>query len=136
MTSTDIGKRIGERLRALRNAANLTQPQLAERVQPGGLETETVSRYERGVRIPTFPVLANLAAAVGTDLDTFLAGVINVEPIDRTEVRKLVALLEPLSDEHLRAVRAMLVAHLEAVATVRQGALPARPSLSKRPPRS
>jgi transcriptional regulator with XRE-family HTH domain len=116
MTKTDIGKRIGTRLRALRDAAHLTQPDLAERVGSHGIETETVSRYERGMRVPTLPMLSDLAAALGTDLDTLLAGVINAEPVDRVELKKIVALLEPLSDEHLRAVRAMITAHLEGVA--------------------
>ncbi len=119
MTRADIGKRIGNRLRALREAANTTQEAVAERTGPRGLGVETVSRYERGMRIPTLETISNLATAVGSDFDEFLAGVINVEPVDRVELRRIVVLLEPLSDEHLRVIRAMLVAHLEGVAVAK-----------------
>ena len=115
ITAVDsIGIRVGGRLRALRSATGLTQAQLAERVG-AGVEPETISRYERGVRIPTLPVLAELAAAAGSDLDSFLAGVIDAAPVDRTELRKVQELLEPLDDAHLRAIRRLLAAHLEAV---------------------
>jgi transcriptional regulator with XRE-family HTH domain len=116
MTTTDIGKRIGIRPRALRYNAHISQPDLAERVGPRGIETEPVSRHERGTSVPTLPMLSDLAAALGTDLDTFLAGVNNVEPVDRADLKKIVALLESLSDEHLRAIQGMIAAQLDGAA--------------------
>ena len=77
------------------------------------------------MRIPTLPTLADLAAALGTDLDTLLAGAIDAEPQDRIELRRIVALLDPLSDEPLRAVHAMRTARLDVVAA---GACATRPS--------
>ena len=112
-TDDNIGRRIGDRLRVLRKAADLTQPQLAERV--GGMEPETISRYERGVRVPTLVVLAELAQALGSDLDGFLADLIAFEPVERVELREIHDLLEPLGDDHLRAVRKLLAAHLDAI---------------------
>jgi transcriptional regulator with XRE-family HTH domain len=58
----------GGRLRELREAAGLTQPQLAERV---GISTRQVSRLETGEQVATWPTVLALAKALGVDCTAF-----------------------------------------------------------------
>lgn len=84
---------LGTRLRALRQAAGLTQDRVAELVCAAtGRATLTrneISRYERGVRVPSVPTLRVLAEVLGTDLrhlEALRAGaaaVLDDEQVDR-----------------------------------------------------
>ena len=58
----------GERLRQLREAASLTQQQLAESV---GCTWESISRWERGTREPGWSQVLALAQALGVDCTAF-----------------------------------------------------------------
>jgi transcriptional regulator with XRE-family HTH domain len=58
----------GGRLRELREAAGLTQQQLADRV---GCSWEAVSRWERSVREPGWSQILALAAALGVECTAF-----------------------------------------------------------------
>jgi tetratricopeptide (TPR) repeat protein len=61
---------LGQRLRAARRAAGLTQAQVAgDRVEPA-----YVYRVEAGLRRPALPVLAGLALRVGVPLEELLTG--------------------------------------------------------------
>lgn len=60
--------RFSERLRALRDGAGLTQEQLAQRA---GTSVGNVRNYEQGIRLPTFPLVVKLAAALETDCTAF-----------------------------------------------------------------
>ncbi len=57
-----IEKQLGKRVAKLRAAAGLTQAGLAEDV---GVATETISRLERGVTIPSVSRLDDVARALG-----------------------------------------------------------------------
>jgi transcriptional regulator with XRE-family HTH domain len=59
----------GIRLRELREAAGLTQQQLADRV---GCTWEAVSRWERGAREPGWSQVVAICAALGTDCAVFM----------------------------------------------------------------
>lgn len=59
----------GVRLRELRIAAKMTQQELGERL---GLRLEAVSRYERGMAEPAWPVVVQFAAALGVRPNDFL----------------------------------------------------------------
>lgn len=61
-------KRIGNRIRQLRRKAGLSQANLA---QAARLSVETVSRYERGVLIPSIESLEAMAEAMRLPLVTF-----------------------------------------------------------------
>lgn len=61
-----VGHNIGERRRAL----GLTQAQLAERL---GVDTETLSRFERGKHAPTLKNLIRLAGLLQTTVADLLA---------------------------------------------------------------
>ena len=53
---------VGARIRTLRNEANLTQLQLADRI---GRDHRTIHRWEYGTRIPSLDDLLLMADALG-----------------------------------------------------------------------
>ncbi|MBL8796689.1 MAG: helix-turn-helix transcriptional regulator [Planctomycetia bacterium] len=69
----------GERLRELRERANLTQSQLAEK---SGLNLSTVTRLEQGFREPTLTSARALADAIGVTCDELS------RPPDKKPVKK------------------------------------------------
>lgn len=58
----------GARLKAVREAAGLTQDQLAERA---GLYKFSIAKLEQGVREPTWSTVQVLAKALGVDCRAF-----------------------------------------------------------------
>lgn len=101
---------MGDRIRELRGAAGFTQAQLAERLG-AGVAVETVSRFERGVLVPSLPTIERIAHVLGTDVDGLLRGVVAAVPPD---VQRALDMLAPLAPEaQSRAVR-LLAVHLEA----------------------
>jgi DNA-binding XRE family transcriptional regulator len=65
------GVRLGQRLRALRLAAGLTQAELARRT---GIHRPNIARVEAGRHTPSLETLARLAAAIGVPTARVLAG--------------------------------------------------------------
>jgi transcriptional regulator with XRE-family HTH domain len=65
------------RLRELREAAGLTQAQLAER---SGMHTHGVTKIEQGDREPSWATVLALAGALGVNVSVFAAGVTEQEP--------------------------------------------------------
>jgi transcriptional regulator with XRE-family HTH domain len=59
-------KEVGQRVKALRQAQELTQSALAE---AAGVTDETISRLERGTYEPAVSTLVLVAEALGTTLD-------------------------------------------------------------------
>ena len=70
---------LGARIRELRVDAEMTQDELAERVAS---DREIIGRLERGLHLPTWRTLAEIAIGLDIDLATLLAG-IDWERIDR-----------------------------------------------------
>jgi transcriptional regulator with XRE-family HTH domain len=58
----------GPRLRSLREAANLSQRQLAEMI---GVVYQNIARLERGDRSPSWKTVVKLAEALGVSTDEF-----------------------------------------------------------------
>jgi len=87
---SDIGKRIGERIRDLRNhqAQPWTQKELASKAR---VSVSYLSMMERGQRVPPMHTLAALAQALDVPVADLLSG-IDRWPEDSTEVAR------PLSD--------------------------------------
>lgn len=69
----DVGDQIGQRLRAMRIAAGLSQEQLAVRLGTD-VAAGTVSRWERGTRVPTVATLVRIAEALGADAEALFRG--------------------------------------------------------------
>ena len=63
--SMDLPKRLGNRIRELRNRAGITQSQLAERVD---ISPEFMSRLERGLKAPSLDTAEKIATALGISL--------------------------------------------------------------------
>ncbi|MBI3346513.1 MAG: helix-turn-helix transcriptional regulator [Burkholderiales bacterium] len=62
-THTDLPVRLGRNLATRRKALGLTQAGVAERL---GVDTETLSRFERGKHVPSLMTLERLAAILGS----------------------------------------------------------------------
>jgi tetratricopeptide (TPR) repeat protein len=87
------GGRLGDRVRALRVAAGLTQGQLAD----GRFSKEYISQIERGKTRPTEATIAWLAGRLGVD-PAFISSGVSTEA--RTKVETLLARAEALSEAH------------------------------------
>jgi tetratricopeptide (TPR) repeat protein len=85
--------RLGERVRALRVAAGMTQTDLAA----GRFSKEYISQIERGKTRPTESTIAWLAERLGVDPSFLSAGVSTEE---RAKVETLLARAEALSEAH------------------------------------
>jgi len=88
------GARLGERVRALRVAAGMTQVELAG----GRFSKEYISQIERGKTRPTESTIALLAERLGAD-PSFLSSGVSTE--ERTKVEALLTRAEALSEAHL-----------------------------------
>jgi putative transcriptional regulator len=68
-----LAERLGNRLRAAREARGLTQAELAERI---GVSRKTVNTVENGIFVPSTVVALKLAAALGERVEAlfFLDG--------------------------------------------------------------
>ena len=64
-------RKIGDRIKELRQKANLTQAQLAEKL---GFTSQTVSNWESGSREPDIAALAQLSSLFNVSLDYLLLG--------------------------------------------------------------
>jgi transcriptional regulator with XRE-family HTH domain len=60
-SSSKLAKRLGRNIAARRKQLAWTQDQLAERIK---VDAETISRFERGVNLPSLPTLDKLAATL------------------------------------------------------------------------
>jgi ribosome-binding protein aMBF1 (putative translation factor) len=87
---SDLGKRIGQRIRDLRTQRpeRWTQEELAERAQ---ISVSFLSMIERGERVAHLETLAALSSALGVSLGELFAG--TEEPTNQTE-----DLMRPLSE--------------------------------------
>ena len=63
-----MGEHFASRLRELRNAAGLTQPELAERA---GLTKDGIAHLEQGRRSPSWETVCALCKALGVDPNAF-----------------------------------------------------------------
>ncbi len=72
-TSREKPARLGEKLLQIREALGLSQNELLSRlVLSERLNRDDVSKYERGVREPSLPVLLRYARAVNVSTDVLI----------------------------------------------------------------
>lgn len=78
---SEIGKRIGRRIRELRTQRNepWTQEDLAERAQ---ISVSFLSMIERGERVPHIETLEQLAQALSVPMPDFFDQPVNGRPVD------------------------------------------------------
>lgn len=74
-----LAKRLGKQIADRRNTIGWTQDQLAERL---GVDAETVSRFERGVSVPSLVTLDSLAKALRCRTADLLSES-SIEPTDQ-----------------------------------------------------
>lgn len=87
-----FGKRLGNKLAERRKTLGWTQDGVAERL---GVDTETISRFERGVALPSLRTLTKLANVLNVPVADLLAETSN-QPIDQAII--LSAWLSELSE--------------------------------------
>lgn len=76
----ELGIRIGKRIASNRKRLRWTQEDLAERLE---IEIMTVSRFERGVSIPSLRTLDRIAQLLGVSLASMFE--VETTPIDGSE---------------------------------------------------
>lgn len=82
---------VGSRLRTARRSAGLTQKQLAEAL---GVESITVSRWERGVTTPSLPRLRRIAELT----ETTVSDLVRAQDAASAQAVELAALREELAE--------------------------------------
>lgn len=68
--ASDLATRLSRNITARRHAIGLTQAQVADRLE---VDTETVSRFERGKHVPSLVTLERMAAVLATTVGDLLA---------------------------------------------------------------
>jgi transcriptional regulator with XRE-family HTH domain len=104
----DVDVLFGERVKALREAAGMTQTDLAERM---GVSPQGVQKWESGASSPRFSRLYGLSEVLGVPVSHLLPDDPKlVQPIDPDDLklRMLASRLRALSDEKRRALAVIL----------------------------
>lgn len=87
----DITTRFPEQLRRLRRNRDWSQGQLAHKV---GIDTQRISKYERGLSSPSLDILVQIARVLEVSLDYLLTGKAN--DAERLKNAKLIERIEEL----------------------------------------
>jgi transcriptional regulator with XRE-family HTH domain len=99
-----FAKRIGQALALARSAAAMTQEDVSEALD---VNTETISRFERGHTLPPLSRLFELATLYGVEPETLVAGGAARSLDPATDITSLMG---GLSDEDREFVREWVVA--------------------------
>jgi transcriptional regulator with XRE-family HTH domain len=100
MAKQDLHREIGRRVRASRQAAGISQEELASRIE---MSVETVSNIERGVAPTRVATLAEIAAALGVELAALVGDPLPAKR-EHPLVEELVQLLAGAEPRVLQAV--------------------------------
>jgi len=98
-----LALRLAQNIASRRHALGLTQAQLAERI---GVETETVSRFERGKHLPSLATLERLAKTLRCMMSDLLA---EERPQSDEDALVLSAWLSALSEDDRAFSNALLL---------------------------
>lgn len=107
---TDLPVRLGRNLSARRKALGLTQAAVAERL---GVDTETLSRFERGKHVPSLLTLERLAHLLGSTCGELLE---EAPPVPSTDALVMETWLSGLSAKDAIFARRMLKAFCDHLA--------------------
>lgn len=97
-----LALKIGSYLSACRKREGVTQGELAERI---GVDTETVSRFERGVTMPSLATLQMLAVALNTTMADLVG---ESSPMPNDQAKLISSWLVQLSAEDREMLMGML----------------------------
>lgn len=102
MQSTDLGVKIGSRIRASRMSIGLTQEQLAEKV---GVSWSTISSLERGMHMVSLERLLDICEALNSGLEIILCDYINIAGLysdnNSQKILEMLTLLTPTQKKYL-----------------------------------
>lgn len=90
----------GERLKAIRLQKDLTQQQFAEvltNAETGEIKQKTVSRWEKGERVPSVEVLLRISEISGLSIDQLVKGTIEGEIIELIDKKASIDLIDALA---------------------------------------
>jgi len=95
--------KLGERIRSLRKARNLSQEELAEKAN---LHFTYVGRIERGEANFSIGVLYRIAAALGVNIDNFFSFLAADKPLTQKDflIFEIVHLIEDEKEEDIEAI--------------------------------
>ncbi|MCB9797150.1 MAG: helix-turn-helix transcriptional regulator [Alphaproteobacteria bacterium] len=110
MVRSSIAQRVGERLRALRVEADLTQTQLGDRA--GGIAAAEISKFENARRSPSLETLERLSVAMGVPLRDLID--VDLRSPEQIELDAVLARLRGRPPEQVRRAVAVLGALLGA----------------------
>ncbi len=107
-----VSVKFPEKLRLARQQKGFTQGQLAQRV---GSDSQRISKYERGIMIPTTAILVKLADALNVSLDYLLRDAKD-RPIGK--IRDAILLdqfsqIDSLADDDKQLVKGLLDAFIK-----------------------
>lgn len=108
-TSSDLSSRLSRNIAERRRALGLTQAQLAERL---GVDTETLSRFERGKHLPSLLTLERLASLLMLTMGELLAEQPSVADDDAITMTAWVAALSPADRAFVRQLVKQCCDHL------------------------
>jgi transcriptional regulator with XRE-family HTH domain len=113
-----FAKRIGHALAQARNAAEMTQEQAAESL---GVNTETISRFERGHTLPPLGRLFELATLYDVPPETLVAGGADRSLQPESDIASLMRELSDSDREFVRDWVAAMCKRLSERATLKRG---------------
>lgn len=111
-THSAISSDFPEKLRSIRKQKGLTQGQLAKRI---GADIQRVSKYERGVIIPTTEIMVKIADALEVSIDYLLRNGKNrvLGKIKDTELIDQFTQIDTLPDKDRLVLKALLEAFIK-----------------------
>lgn len=101
--------RLAKNIASRRKALELTQAQLAERL---GVDTETLSRFERGKHVPSLATLERLANVLGATVGELLSETAKVPDEDALAISAWLAGLGPADRAFAKALLKQCCDHL------------------------
>jgi len=118
MVTKSVEKLIGIQIAKIRNNREVTQEQLAESV---GVATETISRLERGVSIPSLKTLEKISQALHTSLKNIFDFEYLEEPNKgdavENEIARLIAFLKTKKADDIKMCYRLLKGIFEQIET-------------------
>lgn len=110
-----LQKRLGLNIATRRKSLGWTQEYLAQHM---GVDTETISRFERGVTAPSLKSIEKLASLLTITIAELLS---ELSPPEPTQLEVLSRLIEPLIEEDRSYVLASIKSLCHYLSTLRNG---------------